>query len=768
MKKQSVIIKNKWIAFLAILVATPSIRASARETAVDEARKRAESQVRTMVEPLLEKYCGDQCKILHIDGEVEVATPEEYLPGFDEIGSGELQLKASAVKVKVLMDQMVGSTGRAKLIDLIQQHTDGLPFAVSIDTKLAQFPLPPMATRKFGEIRERVTTQLKNSLNDLFRQVCPEGCMLGQVNVEAEPVNGQEAQSGLAGEYFQDGEYAIRISRASAEVIFDTTLSKEEQSNILEMARMRTSFIKGIDVLARSFRFPQPISSEMIADRRARGVGATGEYSEKEQGVNRSLASTIASNSKDEMNSMSSTSASNSSEEKNQRSERVEKYEKIERVEQGDAIQKELKVFKTYGLVFACAVLSLLLFIAAAGLRGSLPSKGGAQQSLIQKVLSDPVANTNGNGNGKDKSTGSEGAGSNIARRYEIERLQDELMGIFAEQPKVAKHVFTRVLTEEGIEVTASYLGMFGETIVMDMLRDPSLQGDLTDLMEFFAKNSFEIDEEEKLDLLRRLHNRTIASKMMVMGSRTSLHFEFLTDMDSYQILELVKNESITVKAVVLTQCETQKRVGIFQHLDDDTRMKLLSELSRIDHLPKDYIANVAQALKRKRAENPKLNTEALPGSDVLVTLLEKADYATQKSIVTSLESQNSDSARIVKGRLVSVDTLRYMPDGGVMELINSLKHEELLTFLAGSNDLVADTVLGVAPESLSADLTEELQNFAQPSREAYQSIERKIVNRIKIMAQEGKINLYDINEKMFGFGPDSGTDAGTLGLRAA
>ena len=88
--------------------------------------------------------------------------------------------------------------------------------------------------------------------------------------------------------------------------------------------------------------------------------------------------------------------------------------------------------------------------------------------------------------------------------------------------------------------------------------------------------------------------------------------------MDGLQILELIRTESLTVKSIVLTQCDPQKRSIVYAQMDPDARMKILGELSRIDYLPKDYIFNVANALKRKKRDSPKLNTEALPGSKSL------------------------------------------------------------------------------------------------------------------------------------------------------
>ena len=314
----------------------------------------------------------------------------------------------------------------------------------------------------------------------------------------------------------------------------------------------------------------------------------------------------------------------------------------------------------------------------------------------------------------------------------------------------MAKQVFSRVLTEEGVEVTSQYIDLFGESIVLDMLRDPSLQSDLAELMEFYAKNPQQTKDEEKIELLRKLQNRTIAGKLVVLGSRSSNLFDFLVEMDGQQILELIRTESLTVKSIVLTQVDPQRRQAIYTQLDEDTRMKLLTELSRIDYLPRDYIFNVANASKRKRRDNPRLNTEALPGSEVLVNLLERTGVGIQRSVVKNLEISSPESARTVKSKLVSLDTLKFLRDGQLLEVVLSLKHDELLQFLKGAPQEIKATVFNKSPKELVVEIEEELDVLGTISRETYQGIERKVINRMKMMAHEGLINLVETNERMF------------------
>jgi flagellar motor switch protein FliG len=697
---------------------------------------------------------------MSVSTEVDLAVQDELSPGFaDEELASSNELEPSSGKVKLLIDDKIGPVSRSKLLELVQQFLDTMDFPVKVETQIAHFPQPVGSAGKVADIRDKIGKQFKGTLEDLFRQFCPEHCLMADYALSTEAVNSEESQYGDAGEFVEDAGIAVRIRNLSAQILVDETLSPVEQQNILEMAKLRTNSFKNVDLSLKSMKFPRP---ESIAKAATGAGGPNGRYpagtlnssNAEMKSLNQSESNSSSNSTRNETNRANSemNSTTNSvNNETNARQERFERFEKIERVENGDAVQQELQKFKVYGLAFAAAVIGLLVFISMSSMKPR-SSSGPSVQRVIQSLVTDPVSasapSTAPTASDPQSFTGDEKAAL-VARRFEIERLRDELTSLFAEQPKVARHVFSRVLTEEGVETTSAYIHIFGESVVLDMLRDPSLQGDMAELMEFHAKIPTDLTDEDKLDLLKKLHNKAIAGKLFVMGSRSTHLFEFLTDMDGLQILEMLKNESITVKAIVMTQCDLQKRTMIFNNIEESSRMKLLDELSRIDYLPRDYIHNVAAALKRKRRENPRLNTEALPGSDVLLTLLERSDSGMARTVMKNLESGNPDTARMIKGRLVTLETLQYLKDSHLLEVVLSLKHDELLTFLKGAPSNIKKTIYAKSPKDLVAEIEEELEHTQALSKDAYSAIERKVLNRIKVMANDGQINLVDVNERL-------------------
>lgn len=729
-----------------------------------EVKKRGEQQVRQILDPLVNQYCREQCQVIHVDVEIDLAVDELTAPGFEE-GGGRANLAPASAKVKMLIDENLGAQTRGKILALFKEHVDQLEYPVQLEPRVTRFPQPASSTYRVADLRAKVTRDIRASIQGMITQFCPEHCLLGDFDVQTEVVNPEDVDYAASQEFFQDGPAAIRVRGVKAMIMTDRELPVEEAAGIVDMVKLRVAPYKGSEVLAQSMKFPkhpgvQSAPGNGLAGQSPWAPGRMPASQEREsqketKDARESRESRESKESKESRDSSESRSQtqiqnqqSNSSDTRNDtRKERFEHYEKIERVENGDAVQAMLDKFKLYGIILSAIILALLFTLVAIsfrkqvfdGSKSSESGKDGSREGKSQGSLPDNLSLTN-----DEKAT-------LIGKRIEASRLHDELTAIFSEQPKVAKHVFTHVLTEEGVETTAQYLELFGESVVMDLLRDPGLQSDLTELMDFYTRNTFDINDEERLSLLKKLHHRTVTAKMQVHGSRSALLFDFLAEMDAPQMFEMVKNESNTVKAIVLTQCDSKRRQVLFNTYDEPTQIKLMAELSRIDHLPKNYIHNVAAALRRKKLENPKLNTEALPGTDVLVSFLERSSMETQRGIIQQLMANSGGEAlHTLKSKLVSVETLRFLKDAVLTEIMTSVKHDEIVQFLKGCTEDVRQAVLGKVPRDLSDDLSEELVIAEPVTREVYASVERKVLNRIKNMANNGQIILSDVNDRIF------------------
>ncbi|MBC7396050.1 MAG: hypothetical protein H7333_01290, partial [Bdellovibrionales bacterium] len=716
-------------------------------------------------EPVLNQYCHEHCQIIHIDTEVDLAVDEVTAPGFEE-SAGKATLAPASGKLKLLVDESLGSETRSKIVTLLKEHLEILDYPVQVESKVTAFPQPASSGYRVADLRDRVTRDIRASLQNMISQFCPATCLLGEFEVQTEVVNPEDVNYSSSQEFFQDGPAAIRVRGVKATIMTDQSMAPEEANGIVEMAKLKVAQFKNSQISAQTMKFPRAANEGAGNGMGPYGLanGKGGQYGKDSQSLDakelrdsketkdsresRDSKESRSENLNRRENNSQSNSDTRNAQTSDNKNEKFERYEKIERVENGDAVQQTLDKFRLYGIILASIILALLVTLVAISFRKQIVESGKSHDH--GKDGHHPPGKNHSPSEESTSLTSDEKAAL-IGRRIESDRLFNDLTNIYSEQPKVAKHVFTHVLTEEGVETTAQYLEIFGESVVMDLLRDPGLQADLSELMDFYARNTFDINEEERLLLLKKLHHRTVTAKMQVHGSRSAALFDFLAEMDAPQVVEMIKNESNTVKAIVLTQCDQKKRQVLFNSHDENTRMKLMTELSRIDHLPKNYIYNVASALRRKKMENPKLNTEALPGTDVLVGFLEKANIATQRTIVHQLMgTAGADALQNLKSKLVSIETLRFIKDQQLIDVITNVKHDELIQFLKGCGDEVRNAVLSKAPQDLSAELSDGI-NMSEPvSREAYLAVERKVLNRMKVLANNGQVNIAEVNERIF------------------
>ena len=330
------------------------------------------------------------------------------------------------------------------------------------------------------------------------------------------------------------------------------------------------------------------------------------------------------------------------------------------------------------------------------------------------------------------------------------QELKDELTQIFIGSPKVAKETFTRLLQEEGTEETAKYVFIFGKMIIFELLSDPNLQRNLYELSEYYHKSSFEFSLKDEIALLQVLKTKVTANEIKVLAKKSIDQFDFLAKLDAPQIFELMSDEKPQIQSIILTQISPKRRKIVFELFTGKARMNLMNELCKADAIPREFLYNVALALSKKVSSKPAFDAQSLRSSDIILELLEKASLFEQKVLMKNLNESNLEAAKAIKLKLVSIETLPFLKDGHLLELVLGMERDDLLNFLAGSPVHIRDLLLSHAPEELAESWAEDLNNISGVEDNTYRLVELKILGKVRHLATNGAISLLEINEMIF------------------
>ena len=307
------------------------IQTAAAAPSTLEVKKQGEHDIKQVIEPIAEKYCRDQCRIVHIETEVDLAVDDLTTPGFED-GGGKVSLAPASGKVKLLIDENLGNKNRTMIIDMMKEHLLSLNFPVELESKVTRFPQPASTNFKSAELRDKVARDIKNSINGLLTQFCSKHCVLGEFDVQTESVNPEDIDYASSQEYFQDGPAAVRVKSVKANIMVDEVMPAAEAAGIVEMAKLKLAQFKNAEVLSQSMKFPKSAEelSNMIASLDPNANGRFPSSTKTDQRETRDMKDSKDSKELKELKDSKESKTENiTKSETGNKSERFEKYEKI-------------------------------------------------------------------------------------------------------------------------------------------------------------------------------------------------------------------------------------------------------------------------------------------------------------------------------------------------------------------------------------------------------------------------------------------------------
>lgn len=712
------------------LVSSDVCVAIANPANYDRLKQQATHQVRNKVVPLLYQYCGTSCQIIDVDVVINEKIPEIEDLGFEST----VDLKKNQeyfvenVIVNVQVDQRITQDNIEKLRAILKNHLKHI--GLSVQVNLIAVDLPSInQTASLGEVlRRKVQRQVEAAANKVVQKYCPDQCILSDVKVLGNLITPDEAANYDPAEIVktESNHTVMLLEQVQILITLDERMSEAERENIIEVLRAKTRFVRPIEIEATVTAFPRSFEEKQ----RRRNLEADDPYGLERLRRMLTLFRDLAGTKEIISNTQSSDRATSES-----------AYDSQNSSEEGNWFVYTVALLLIAGIIF---------FVMARFNKASQDAK------VLMAGMDGHGRGQVGAGQAGELSHGLAKGGSldfdskEIQEKLLLQELKDELIKIFVNAPKVAKETFSRILQEEGVEETAKYVHIFGKIVIFELLSDPNLQKNLYELSEYYHKSKFDFTIEQEIELLQALKTKVTANEIRVLAKKNIDQFDFLLKLDAQQIFELMADEKSQVQSIILTQVAPKKRRAVFDMFEGKAKVDLMNELCKADAIPREFLYNVALALSKKVLSKPEFDTQSLRASDIILDLLEKSSLAEQKVLMRSLNQSNADAAKAIKLKLVTIETLPYLKDGHLLEMVLGLERESLLNFLGGAPEHIKDLLLSHAPEELSESWREDLENIVSVEEAAYRREEIKIIGRIRQLASNGAISLLEINELIF------------------
>ena len=186
--------------------------------------------------------------------------------------------------------------------------------------------------------------------------------------------------------------------------------------------------------------------------------------------------------------------------------------------------------------------------------------------------------------------------------------------------------------------------------------------------------------------------------------------FDYLQEISTERLSQLLKDESAPVQALVLSRLKPALAAAFIKSLDRERQKDIIGRMAKLSSISSEVVRRVDRAMREK---SQTLSTEtgtALDGRGVLAEILKKMDPESEKSILSVLDENDAELGADVRKRLFTLDDIIRADDRFIQETLRSMSDGDLALLIAGKPEEFREKILTNVSKGRGDSVLEEEQ----------------------------------------------------------
>jgi len=239
--------------------------ALAVNTTIESIQNSTETQIRNLLQPLINQYCKNDCKLLSIETKFEPIRHQKTQPRITDLDLWtKKKIKISSAKISLLIDEKTRPSGQKKLINLFNHLLNTLPFKTQLETKLTLFPQESGSEKQIAKIRTKISQRIQNTISEIIRDFCPSQCMFTNLQFITDVIHRDDLQTHPTRELIEDHGMVLKVEEISGTLLLDEKLSAEDQKTIFELIRLKVASLGEFNLSSKIIKFRNNSQPSML------------------------------------------------------------------------------------------------------------------------------------------------------------------------------------------------------------------------------------------------------------------------------------------------------------------------------------------------------------------------------------------------------------------------------------------------------------------------------------------------------------------------
>ena len=226
----------------------------------------------------------------------------------------------------------------------------------------------------------------------------------------------------------------------------------------------------------------------------------------------------------------------------------------------------------------------------------------------------------------------------------------------------------------------------------------------------------------------------------------SSKPFSFLEKLNDSQVIYLIKDEDVRIKALVLSQLEAQRAADIIQRLKAKDQAAVAYELGQFETLPLAAFKDVADRLAKQSLTAPTFENVTADGLSVLIRMLDNMNTADETRLLKTLKSEKPETFYRLRQVYFTFADLVRTPQRVITNELREINRDVMAMALCHCSTEFKRHVLSALPGKLRTAVIAELK--IQESEATLDHVEvarQQVVSIMRGLLREGRFSMEEL-----------------------
>ncbi len=215
-----------------------------------------------------------------------------------------------------------------------------------------------------------------------------------------------------------------------------------------------------------------------------------------------------------------------------------------------------------------------------------------------------------------------------------------------------------------------------------------------------------------------------------------------IVDMDSKQLVNLIKNEQPQTIALLISYLKPEKMGAVISQLRGDQRDVVIERLAMLAPTPVEVVEKIVDVINLRLGGRPVKPMSQTGGVKTTAEVLNAMDKNLSKALLVALEERNPELGASIRQKMFTFEDLVLLDPASIQKILREAEMRDLAVALKTSSDKLKTALLSCLSKRAAETVNEEIGFLGPLKMRDIEGAQSRIIDVVRRLEADGEIDL--------------------------